>query len=154
MDSMSVGDIAGEPLNELPWKHGDFLEILSHYDGPRVVLQKDALGELYIGWWNDEDDERERWVYVGVTPPRLRTILNGEIASRDAMMNPEAGYVIVCDIGFGDEETVRAIAADPADVPPKSLPATGARLGTAGIGDFAERIIQGEKPCSRPILSR
>ena len=44
--------IADEPLDTLPWEHGDFLEILSHYDGPRVVLQKDALGKLYIGWWN------------------------------------------------------------------------------------------------------
>ena len=138
---MSVGDIAGEPLTELPWKHGDFLEILSYYDGPRVVLQKDALGELYIGWWNDEDDERERWVYVGVTPPRLRTILDGEIASRDAMMNPEAGYVIVCDIGFGDEETVRAIAANPASVPSRSLPAVGARLKVAGVENCAEKKI-------------
>ena len=130
--------IAGKPLNKLPWEHGDFLEILSHYDGPRVVLQKDALGKLYIGWWNDEDDERERWVYVGVSESRLRMILDGGIASRDAIMNPEDGCVIVCDVDFGDEESVRAVSSDPASVPPSSLPAAGARLETAGVGDFAE----------------
>ena len=135
---MSVGEIAGEPLHKLPWEHGDFLEILSYYDGPRVVLQKDALGKLYIGWWNDEDDERERWVYVGVSEARLRMILDGGIASRDAIMNPEDGCVIVCDVDFGDEESIRAIAADPAGVPPNSLPAVGARLEVAGVADFAE----------------
>ena len=123
--------IAGEPLSSIPWKHGDFLEILSHYDGPRVVLQKDAFGKLYIGWWNDEDDERERWLYVGVSPSRLRMILDGSVPSREAIENPEDGYVIVCDVGFSDEGAVRATAADPASVPPKSLPAVGARLVAA-----------------------
>ena len=130
--------IAGEPLNETPWEHGDFLEILSYYDGPRVVLQKDALGKLYIGWWNDEDDERERWVYVGVSPSRLRMILDGSVPSREAIENPEGGYVIVCDVDFGDDGAVRAIAADPASVPPSSLPARGARLETAVAGNLVE----------------
>jgi len=126
-----IPHIAGEPLNDTPWKHGDFLEILSYYDGPRVVLQKDALGKLYIGWWNDEDDERERWVYVGVSPSRLRMILDGNVPSREAIENPEEGYVIVCDVDFGDEGAVRAVAANPASVPPSSLPLAGSRLDTA-----------------------
>ena len=134
-----IPHIAGEPLNETPWEHGDFLEILSYYDGPRVVLQKDALGKLYIGWWNDEDDERERWVYVGVSPPRLRMILDGNVPSREAIENPEEGYVIVCDVAFGDDGAVRATAANPASVPPSSLPARGARLETSVAGDFVEK---------------
>lgn len=133
--------IAGEPLDTLPWEHGDFLEILSHYDGPRVVLQKDELGKLYIGWWNDEDDERERWVYVGVSESRLRMILDGVIPSRDIIMNPEDGCVIVLDVDFGDEESVRAVSASPASVPPSSLPAVGARLEVAGVADFAEYLV-------------
>lgn len=127
--------IAGKPLDTLPWEHGDFLEILSYYDGPRVVLQKDALGKLYIGWWNDEDGERERWVYVGVSEARLRMILDGGIASRDAIMNPEDGCVIVCDVDFGDEESVRAVSANPASVQPSSLPAVGVRLEVAGFAE-------------------
>ena len=134
-----IPHIAGEPLNETPWEHGDFLEILSYCDGPRVVLQKDALGKLYIGWWNDEDDERERWVYVGVSPSRLRMILDGSVPSREAIENPEDGYVIVCDADFGGEGAVRATAANPASVPPSSLPARGARLATAVAGDFVEK---------------
>ena len=136
-----IPHIAGEPLNETPWKHGDFLEILSYYDGPRVVLQKDALGKLYIGWWNDEDDERERWVYVGVSPSRLRMILDGNVPSREAIENPEDGYVIVCDLDFGDDGAVRAIAADPASVPERSLPARRARLETVVAGDLVEESI-------------
>ena len=137
MDGM-LPHIAGEPLKSIPWKHGDFLEILSHYDGPRVVLQKDAFGKLYIGWWNDEDDERERWLYVGVSPSRLRMILDGNVPSREAIENPEDGYVIVCDVGFSDEGAIRATAADPARVPSKSLPSAGARLESAVAGDLVE----------------
>ena len=133
-----IPHIAGEPLNDTPWKHGDFLEILSYYDGPRVVLQKDAFGKLYIGWWNDEDDERERWVYVGVSPSRLRMILDGNVPSREAIENPEDGYVIVCDVDFGDEGAVSATAANPASVPERSLPAREARLDVAVAGNLVE----------------
>ena len=126
-----IPKIPGKQIKKLPWPPDDFLEVLSYYDGPRIVLQKDETGKLYIGWWNDEDDTCERWVYVGISKGRLKKTLNGQIPSRDVIDHPEDGYVIVYDINLDDCGRAQALATAPANVPPESLPLPGALLSAA-----------------------
>ena len=120
-----IPKIPGKQIKKLPWPPDDFLEVLSYYDGPRIVLQKDETGKLYIGWWNDEDDTCERWVYVGISKARLKKALGGQIPSRDVIDDPEDGYVIVYDIDL-DHNLAQALATTPANIPPESLPIPGA----------------------------
>ena len=125
-----IPKIPGKQIKKLPWPPDDFLEVLSYYDGPRIVLQKDAAGKLYIGWWNDEDETRERWVYVGISQERLKKALDGQIPSREIIDHPEDGHVVVYDIDL-ERNRVQALATAPANVPPESLPLPGAQLSAA-----------------------
>ena len=122
-----IPKIPGKQIKKLPWPPDDFLEVLSYYDGPRIVLQKDAAGKFYIGWWNDEDGACERWVYVGISKERLKKALDGQISSREIIDHPEDGHVVVYDIDL-ELNRAQALATAPANIPPSSLPLPGALL--------------------------
>ena len=121
-------EIKGTLLPILPWGEFSFDEVLAYHNGPRLLLQRSPGGQLYLAWWNDENDDWERWVCLPLSEARLHAVLSGEMVSRDAMENPEDGYLLVVDIDLETDAPVRVVKTTAAAVPQDSLPRPEATL--------------------------
>ena len=119
--------IDGTELTLPTWKMPEYEMTLDYYDGPRLVLRKDEE-DIYLTWWNDEDEATERWLYLNVTRERLREILSGEITDREALTKPENKSLIVLDIDRATGETKRVVSTTPENIPQDSLPHPDARI--------------------------
>ena len=151
-----------------------FERILDYYDGPRLILQKSFTGQLILAWWNDEDDDTQRWLHLPVSERRLLEILTGQITCLDALMYPEDGFIYVLDDNVSDESRTRTTLVPPSALPEDSLPHPDARFNydlpedvswievrerahvvdlslDVGNGDFATRVTA--KTAGRAIVS-
>ena len=121
-------NIDGTALKSPPWTSLDTVEVLEYFDGPRLVLQKSQGGQLYLAWWVDADDDTDRWVYLPLSIARLKLVLAGHMASRDALADPEDGYLIVLDESVSHEHVFQAIFTEIDSIPEDILPVSGAKL--------------------------
>lgn len=123
-----LSEIKGTLLPSLPWGEFSFDEELAYFNGPRLLLQHGKIGQLYLAWWNDEDDAFERWLCLPLSEARLHAVLSGEMASRDAIENPEDGYLLTVDIDLDTDAVVRTVKTTAAALPQDTLPRPEARL--------------------------
>ncbi len=114
--------IKGSLLPRLPWGEISFDEVLDQYEQACITLQRGQSGELYLTWWSDADMEMERWICLPLTEARLHAIFAGEIAPRNAMENPEDGYLLAVDIDLATDAAVRVVKTTAADFPEDALP--------------------------------
>ena len=105
-----------------------FERILDYYDGPRLILQKTSTGQLILAWWNDEDEDTQRWLHLPVSKDRLIEILTGQITCLEALMCPEDGFIYVLDDNVKDESQTRTVLTDPSALLEDSLPYPDARF--------------------------
>ena len=120
--------IKGSLLPGLPWGEISFDEVLDQYEQACITLQRGQSGELYLTWWSDADTEVERWICLPLTDARLRAIFAGEIAPRNAMENPEDGYLLAVDIDLATDAVVRVVKTTAAAFPQDALPHPEAHL--------------------------
>ena len=120
--------IEGTLLPGLPWGEISFDEVLDQYEAACITLQRSPAGQLYLTWWNDADDVIERWVCLRMTKQRLRAVLSDEMKPREAMENPEDGYLLVVDIDLETDTPARVVKTTAAAVPQDSLPRPEATL--------------------------
>ena len=120
--------IKGSLLPSLPWGEISFDEVLDQYEQACITLQRGQSGELYLTWWSDADTEVERWICLPLTDARLRAIFAGEIAPRNAMENPEDGYLLAVDIDLATDAVVRVVKTTAAAFPQDALPHPEAHL--------------------------
>ena len=83
----------------------------------------------------------ERWVYLPVSESRLYQVLSGDIPSRQALSNPEDGYLFVTDVEYSGEVR-NVVLTDIESIPNDALPRPDARLNIAlpeEIGRVAHR---------------
>ena len=113
-----------------PCQRPVFEQVLEYYDGPRLILKRSGVGQLYLAWWNDEDGPVDRWIYLPVSEPRLSDILSGKIRVMDAMRNPEEDYLLVVDLDVG-QGVIQSVATTVSSLPPDSLPFDDVRLNAA-----------------------
>lgn len=98
-------------------------EILDAFDGPRLLVARNAVGVAYLGLWVEDVADGDRWLYVAMSEERLEEIRGGHIPLRDAFLNAEDE--IVFGIEFGRNEnitrfnTLAAWDIDVADLPPE-----------------------------------
>ena len=121
-------EIEGKKVDFEHWDTFPYEEVLHYYDGPRLMLQKNGEGQLYLTWWSDTDDVTERWICLPLSEERLREILSGNIPSLDALQSPENGYLLVIDVDLESGSVVQALATSSSHVPQDSLPRPGAKL--------------------------
>lgn len=114
--------IKGTLLPGLPWGDISFDEVLDQYEQACITLQRGQSGELYLTWWSDADMEMERWICLPLTEARLHAIFAGEIAPRNAMENPEDGYLLAVDIDLATDAAVRVVKTTAAAFPRNTLP--------------------------------
>ena len=136
--------ITGTPLPRPPWWGFSLDEVLQYYDGPRLMLRRSDSGQLYLAWWNDADHSTDRWLYLPLSESRLWDILVGEIPCRDALDDPEDGYLLVIDAEGDVDDVIQTIITNASALPGDSLPMPGATLGVSEpvardiIGNAAE----------------
>ncbi len=123
-----LDEIAGSPKPDFPWNDFALDVVLDYYDGPRMILQESRDGQLYLTWWNDTDEDTDRWLYLAMTKTRLREILAGDITVREALDQPETGSLIVVDVDVATDSVLRAVETDAASLPEDSLPLPWVRL--------------------------
>lgn len=120
--------IKGTRLAEAPWHVFSFDTVLAYYDGPRMLLQRGKSGELYLAWWNDEDDAVERWICIPVGSDSLRAILSGRTTLRQAIDYPENGHLLVVDLDLDTDAVVQLVSTNSTTLPPETLPLPEAAL--------------------------
>ena len=123
-----LSKIAGTLLPAPPWGEISFDVVIGYHDGPRIMVERDPTGQLYLVWWNDVDDAVERWVGLPLSKGRLQAILSDEMKPREAMENPEDGYLLVVDIDLETDTPARVVKTTAAAVPQDSLPRPEATL--------------------------
>ena len=121
-------EIKGTPLPCLPWGEISFDEVLHYHEEACITLQRGQAGELYLTWWSDADADTERWICLPLSDARLKAVLSGEVASRDALEHPEGGYVLAVDIDLATDTVVRVVKTTAAAFPQDAIPRPQARL--------------------------
>ena len=101
--------------------------MLDYYDRPRILLEGDPEGPLYLVWWSDEDGDVERWICLPLSKSRLRAISSGAMSPREAMDNPEDGYLLAVDTDTTDT-IIRTVKTTAAAFPQDALPRPEADL--------------------------
>ena len=123
-----LSEIKGTLLHRLPWGEFSFDDVLAYHNGPRLLLQRSPAGQLYLAWWSDEDDSVERWICLPLSEARLRAILSGEMASRDALEQPEDGYLLAADLDLATDAAVRIVKTTATALPQDAMPMPGSHL--------------------------
>ena len=131
-------DIEGKKVDFEHWATFPYEEVLYYYDGPRLMLQRSEVGQLYLTWWSDADDLRERWICLPLSTKRLKEILSGKIPSLEALKSPEDGYLLVIDVDLKSDSVVQALATSSSHVPQESLPRPGAKLNIPVPGSLID----------------
>ena len=122
---MPLPDIAGQKIRNFQWETKRET-VLVYYDGPRLILQQDQSGTLYLAVWNESISDQERWLILEIGRDRLRQVLQGQIPLREALENPQNGQIIVLD--EDPERGGTATITTTAQIPQDSLPLPGAAL--------------------------
>ncbi len=132
-----LSQIEGVRLESPLWSAFSFERVLQYYDGPRLLLQRSAGGQLYLAWWSDSDESGERWVYLPLSERRLRSILSGEMSSLEGLKTPEDGYLLVVDKEPESNSVLQTIVTQAESLPADSLPLPGARLNLPVPPEFS-----------------
>lgn len=114
--------IKGTLLPGLPWGEFSFDEVLDYHDGPRILLERDESGQLYLVWWSDADMEMERWICLPLTEARLQAIFSGQISPRDAMENPEGDHLLAIEFDLTTDAAPQAVKTTAVAFPQDALP--------------------------------
>ena len=108
-----------------------FERVLSYYDGPRLILLRSMAGQLYLAWWNNTDDNTDRWIYLPLSERRLHELLTGDITCLEGLKSPEDGYLYVVDEDLREDSNDLTLLVSPDALPEESLPYPEARFDYA-----------------------
>lgn len=109
------------------WSSFTFERVLQYYDGPRLLLQKNQAGQIFLAWWSDSDETTERWIYLPISEPRLHSVLSGVISSHEALREPEDGFLLVIDRNV-DDQGIETVLTDLDALPEDAFPLPHAKL--------------------------
>ena len=103
----------------------EIVETYIYYDQPVLFSCKSAAGHFYLGVATDKNDERETWLYVGVSVKRLNRIRSGAIDLHDAFAKPEDGFLLQETIPYDDQTQPRMESIQPDQISEDMLPMPG-----------------------------
>ncbi len=116
------------PLPRASWNRFSLDRVLLDFDGPRLILRRSEAGQLYLAWWLETMDSIDRWIYLPLSPSRLHTILSGGIPTREALRQPEDGFLLVIEEDLETDLIINTFMTDFQSVPSELLPLPEARL--------------------------
>jgi len=96
-------------------------EVYEFYDGPRLFTLINEVGNLYLALSVIESPERDAWIYVPISPERLRTVEAGTMDVRTAFASPETERFLYVWLDRGSSrvnvEDREVASIDPAFLP-------------------------------------
>ena len=122
---------------------GDFriIEVYGVYDVPRLFACQSNTGQLYVCLWVEEQADADRWLLLPVSRGRLRTIRNGEISLREALVRAEDGVVLSITTPF--KESAGTVSLIPCHaIPEDDLPDPGAKIAVEPDFEVVEHAIR------------
>jgi hypothetical protein len=69
------------------------VEVWDQYDGPRLFVARNRAGASFIGYWADQDEKSEVWLYVGASARRCEEVRRGSLL-RQAFTQPEDDILV------------------------------------------------------------
>ena len=120
-----------------------FERVLSYYDGPRLIILRSSAGQFFLAWWNDTDENADRWIYLPLSERRLHQLLTGEMTCLEGLKSPEDGYLFVVDEDLRDDSNDQTMLVGPDALPEESLPYPEARFDYSPpfeVTDMATRV--------------
>ena len=113
----------------------DIAEIYSYYDGPVLFSGvREATQLLYLVVFADEDNNKDTWLCVMISPERLKQVEDGQIDLHDAFAKPEQGWLTYVQVK--GETFLRLVSAPVAKVPSNFFPLKGEFLGESQQVDY------------------
>lgn len=80
-------------------------EIFDFYDGPKFYSCEDRLGQLFIVYWVEENEDSNSWLYLRISQDRYRALKNGAIPIAASLADPEEGFSYLVKT-YGDHYSV------------------------------------------------
>ena len=117
-------DVPGEPVDCERFEPFEPLEVLDHYDGPRIFTFENLRGDYYLASWCDGDDGLDRYLVVPSNTSMRDKLTRGLTTVRGALDQP---WLWVLDRVHADSSS-RAWLTAFEQLPPAVLPEPGTML--------------------------
>jgi len=90
-------------IHELPLNL-EVIKALDFKDEPILLLEEDAIGNKFLSYLLDQDEEIEQRVYIQISKERLSSVYEKEISVFEAFSNPEnqINYIIEFALNEGE----------------------------------------------------
>lgn len=122
--------------------------VLIEYDGPQLVIIRDAEKQRYVGLSADSEGALERWIHVPITDMELEGLCTGGVTMRNVLAKPR---VEIADYNRGRLANLSGAKLD--RVPSGVLPLAGAylpeRIGEAALLALRLRRRRASEPAFR-----
>lgn len=102
--------------------HLKLYEVYDDYFGPKCFTVKNQFGQIYLVYWNGDDNNATQWLYVLVTESKLDLITQCSICIRKVFQEPEAGQVFGVTINQDGESNINVMGfLDEESLPPTEM---------------------------------
>lgn len=96
----------------------ELVEEYVYYNQPILFACKNYHEQVFLGFWLEETEVGDSWLYVPMSEERLEALKNGKIDLRDAFLHSETGFVFQVKT-FGDRtpDLIESIPNEAVDEP-------------------------------------
>ena len=105
-------------------------EVFLYYDGPRLFVANNSIGQKYLINCLSSDDQNDTWLAVALSDKRLSALRGRTLDVHDAFANPELGFAIELTSNKNGL-LVSSSIKKPDQLQPDDLPEPGAFLQPA-----------------------
>lgn len=125
-------------------------QVFLDYDGPQLFSARNKGSSRYLGLHTLAEGKSDRWLYVRVSPSRIRELSNGRFPIREAFFRPEYGDIALYAYeergDYFGQESLKWFP--PGSVPVDLLPDENAYLES----EVDERVLMLAKAAAPPAL--
>jgi hypothetical protein len=113
------------PMGEL-----ELFELFEFYDVPRLFSAKSKTGALYLGLSIFDDYEDFEWLYVAISPDRIKELINQNLCLHTVFSKPENDYLFKVYTNISGDTKFEYIL--PEQLSSDDLPVKGTKVKVEG----------------------
>lgn len=72
----------------------EYHNVYMSYDMPRIFSVKNKADNYYLVYWSEEENDHDVWLYVSISPEKLKQVEKGVIRLKDVFLYPELETVL------------------------------------------------------------
>ncbi|MDG7001218.1 MAG: hypothetical protein JRN15_19145, partial [Nitrososphaerota archaeon] len=96
-------------------------EIFDYFDGPKLFVCENQIGQKYLGYWVGSDDNTDSYWIVAISRERYLAVRSAELSLHEAISKPELGYLLQCRVHFENQST-EVLRLTPTELDPALIP--------------------------------